>query len=69
MIDNAKQNWKTTTAGVLTILVGVVSIVINVLKGNAITVNDLSGLLAALTVGAGLIHASDGKVDPPAPPQ
>jgi hypothetical protein len=52
------KNWKTTAAGVLTILVGLGTAALNYLHGQPV---DVKMLAATVTSGAGLIHAADSK--------
>jgi hypothetical protein len=51
------KNWKTTTAGVLTILVAVIhGVVLPMLAGQPA---NLAEVMGAVTVGSGLILAHD----------
>lgn len=51
------MNWKTTTAGVLTILGAIGGGFLSWLKTN--TLPDFGAIAAAITVGVGLIFAKD----------
>lgn len=53
-----KDNWKTTAAGVATILVAVGNAVIEFLKTHNVNVLVLG---TGISTGLGLIHASDSK--------
>lgn len=58
-------SWRTTTAGILTIVGALVGIAIQVLNGHGPDASSLAGLAAAVTAGAGLIKASDHANLPP----
>lgn len=51
------MNWKTTTTGILTLLISVASVVKSFLDGSG--VNDVPTHIAAITAGLGLIFAKD----------
>lgn len=59
------NNWRTTLAGILTILVAVLGVVIKVLTGHGVDTTSLAALVAAITAGAGLIKAGDAANVPP----
>lgn len=50
------KNWKTTLLGVLTIIGAACGAGVSLLNGNPV---DYPSLVAAVTAGWGLIHASD----------
>lgn len=52
-----KMNWKTTTTGILTVLISAASIVKAFLTGG--TIVDLPTHIAAITAGLGLVFAKD----------
>ena len=58
-------HWKTTLAGICSVLVAVASAGMNLLNGQPV---DFNALLAAVVAGFGLIFAADSKPAlPPAP--
>lgn len=56
-------NWKTTTLGILAIVVAVGNIAIKLLNGHPLDMNDFAILGVGGGGGLGLIHAQD--VTPP----
>lgn len=54
-----KKNWRTTTAGILTILSAVIGVALSVVKGHGIDTTSIATLVAAMTTGVGLIKAGD----------
>jgi len=52
------KNWKTTTIGVLTILVAVGNAALEFLKTGT---TDIATAVTAVVIGAGLIKAADAK--------
>ncbi len=53
------KNWKTTSIGILTIIVALSSALLNFLKAGSLP--DWATLLASFTAGWGLIHAADSS--------
>lgn len=53
------MNWKTTTTGILTLLISAASIAKSLLDG--IAVHDVPTHIAAITAGLGLIFAKDSS--------
>ena len=49
------MNWKTSLAGVLTFVVVIINIILKLLHGQSISIEDF----AALSAGAGLVAAKD----------
>jgi hypothetical protein len=62
-----QKSWRTTTAGVLTILASVIGVAISVLNGHSLDAASITALVAAVTTGAGLIKAGDDANMPPKP--
>lgn len=64
------KNWKTTSAGIVTILGGVLTIVYAVKEGK-VTAELITGAVSAILGGVGLIFASDamGPSEPSEPAQ
>ena len=52
------KQWKTSLAGVLTIIAGLANAGLEYLHGQPV---NMTTLLASVTSGIGLIHASDSK--------
>lgn len=55
------KDWKTTTLGILVVIVSIGNIAIKLLSGAPITAEDLALLGIGGGTGAGLYHASDTK--------
>lgn len=53
------KSWKTTSAGVITILIAVLNAGINLIQGKPI---DFAATIAAVTAGVGLLSAKDSNV-------
>ena len=62
-----QASWRTTAAGILTIVAAVVGVIVKVLQGGAMDAGSLGALAAALTTGVGLIKAGDNANIPPKP--
>ena len=61
-------SWRTTTAGILTIVAAVVGVIVKVIQGGGMDAGSLGALAAALTTGIGLIKAGDNaNMQPPKP--
>jgi hypothetical protein len=58
----SKASWRTTTTGVLAILVAVAGALKAELDGDPVTVADWGAVAAAVMAGLGLILARDAKV-------
>ena len=58
------MNWKTTLAGVGTILIAVGGALKSVLDGDPTTNLDIAATIAAVTIGVGLIAAKDADKKP-----
>lgn len=56
------KSWKTTTTGVLAIVVALSSAAIAVLDADPVTVPDWGAVTAAILAGLGLIAARDNGV-------
>ena len=56
-----KANWKTTTTGVITIVVAVCAAVKALIDNDPSTVMDVGTTIAAITAGVGLILAKDAE--------
>lgn len=55
------KNWKTTTSGILTIILPILGMLLKWLNGEPITNSDLAILSAAATSGTGLWFARDAQ--------
>ena len=55
-----KKNWKTNTAGILTLLAAAAYIGKKVVSGQALTQEDIGALLGAIS-GVGLLMAKDNN--------
>ena len=55
------MNWKTTLAGVGTILIAVGGALKSVFDGDPSTNLDIAATIAAITIGVGLIAAKDAE--------
>lgn len=55
------KDWKTTTLGVLVLVVSIGNIAIKLLSGQTISAEDLALLGIGGGASAGLYHASDAK--------
>jgi hypothetical protein len=53
------KNWKTTTIGILTIVVAIASPLLEFLKAGSLP--DLTATFAAVTAGFGLVMAKDAS--------
>ena len=58
----SKASWRTTTTGILAILVAVAGALKAELDGDVSTVADWGAVAAAVVAGIGLILARDAKV-------
>lgn len=56
-----KSSWKTSLAGVASILTGLLAL-IHSAQNNTITTSDITVALTAITTGIGLIFARDNNV-------
>jgi len=56
-----KTNWKTTTTGIIAIVVAVCSAVKALIDNDPSTVMDVGTTIAAITAGVGLILAKDAE--------
>lgn len=55
------KDWKTTTLGILVLVVSVGNLVIKLLQGQPISAEDLALLGIGGGTGAGLYHAGDAQ--------
>ena len=62
-----QKSWRTTTAGILTIVGALIGVALQVLKGHGVDGASIATLMAALSTGAGLIKAGDDANVPPKP--
>jgi hypothetical protein len=58
----SKASWKTTTTGILAIVVALAAALKSELDGDPVTVADWGAVAAAVMAGIGLIFARDAKV-------
>lgn len=58
----SKASWKTTTTGILAIVVALAGALKAELDGDPVTVADWGAVTAAVMAGIGLIFARDAKV-------
>jgi len=58
----SKASWKTTTTGILAIVVALAGALKAELDGDPVTVADWGAVTAAVMAGLGLIFARDAKV-------
>ena len=56
------KSWKTTVAGIVTIVIALGSAALTLLDGNSATNPDMGALIAAFVAGIGLITAKDSNV-------
>lgn len=67
VIEGAAKNWKTTAAGLVVVLSGVVA-ALKLVSGE-MTPGEAWPLITAAIAGLGLIFASDETTTPTPPPQ
>ena len=58
-MELAKKNWKTTTTGIVAIVIAVLSAVKAFVDNDPTTTLDVGATIAAITAGIGLIAARD----------
>ena len=58
----SKASWKTTTTGILAIVVALAAALKSELDGDPVTVADWGSVAAAVMAGLGLIFARDANV-------
>ena len=56
------QSWKTNTAGIATIIVGVGNLVIDVIQHGTVTTGAAGIAVTAVIAGVGLLNAKDNNV-------